>query len=86
MKKQLATSDGNKQKLLHHLSRIAGQVNGIMRMIEENQDCVQVLNQVQAARNSLSAVGKQILINGVCTSSDTSSSKLEKILNKLFLQ
>ncbi|HQM16106.1 MAG TPA: metal-sensitive transcriptional regulator [Candidatus Woesebacteria bacterium] len=86
MKKQTVKSLENKQQLLHHLSRIAGQVNGIMKMVESDQDCVRVLNQIQAARNSLSSVGKAVLINGVCTCGQARPVDLDKILNKLFLQ
>ena len=43
------------------IRRIAGQVAGIERMIEEDRYCVDVLLQVAAARAALDALGKQLL-------------------------
>jgi len=41
--------------------RIAGQVAGIERMIDEDRYCVDVLLQVAAARAALDGLGKQLL-------------------------
>ncbi len=41
--------------------RIAGQVAGIERMIEEDRYCVDVLMQVAAARAALDGLGKLLL-------------------------
>jgi DNA-binding FrmR family transcriptional regulator len=43
------------------LKRIAGQVAGIQRMLEEDRYCVDVLLQVAAVRAALDGVGKLIL-------------------------
>ena len=43
----------NKVKLLHGLRRVEGQVRGIQRMVEEERYCVDVLNQIAAARTAL---------------------------------
>ena len=43
------------------LRRIAGQVAGIQRMLDEDRYCVDVLNQVAAARAALDQVGKVVL-------------------------
>jgi DNA-binding FrmR family transcriptional regulator len=43
------------------LRRIAGQVAGIQRMLDEDRYCVDVLLQVAAARAALDQVGKLIL-------------------------
>jgi len=47
--------------------RIAGQVAGIERMIDEDRYCVDVLLQVAAARAALDGLGKQLLRNHVET-------------------
>ena len=49
------------------LKRIAGQVGGIQRMLEEERYCVDVLLQIAAARAALDQVGKLILANHVET-------------------
>ena len=46
---------------LHRLRRIAGQVQGIQRMIEEKKYCIDIITQIQAARAALRAVELQIL-------------------------
>ena len=50
-----------KKALLNRLSRINGQVNGISQMIEQDRYCVDILNQISAARSALSAVANQLL-------------------------
>jgi DNA-binding FrmR family transcriptional regulator len=49
------------------IRRIAGQVAGIERMIEEDRYCVDVLHQVAAVRAALDGVGKLILRSHVET-------------------
>lgn len=43
------------------LRRIAGQVGGIQRMVEQDRYCVDVLLQVAAVRAALDQVGKLLL-------------------------
>ena len=42
-------------------NRIAGQVAGIQRMMEEERYCVDILNQIAAARSALDALGIKLL-------------------------
>jgi DNA-binding FrmR family transcriptional regulator len=50
-----------KKALLQRLNRIAGQAQGIARMIEEDRYCVDVLVQISAARAALDQVAMQIV-------------------------
>jgi CsoR family transcriptional regulator, copper-sensing transcriptional repressor len=43
------------------LNRIAGQVNGIKKMVDEDRYCVDVLNQIAAVRSALDRLGIQLL-------------------------
>ena len=43
------------------LNRIAGQVTGIKKMVEEDRYCVDVLTQVAAVRSALDQLGVQLL-------------------------
>lgn len=54
-------SDNEKSKLANRLRRIAGQVSGIQRMIDEDEYCIDVLMQIAAANGALSKVGQIIL-------------------------
>lgn len=46
---------------LHRIRRIAGQVQGVQRMVEERKYCIDIITQIQAARSALHAVELQIL-------------------------
>lgn len=49
------------KKVKARLNRIAGQVAGIRRMLEEGRYCVDVLNQIAAVRSALDALGIELL-------------------------
>lgn len=50
-----------KKQATARLRRIAGQVEGIQRMIDRDRYCVDVLLQIAAARAALDQAGKLIL-------------------------
>ena len=50
-----------KPGLLNRLNRIAGQVRGIARMVEDDRYCIDILTQLQAARAALSRVESELL-------------------------
>ncbi|MHB1002009.1 MAG: metal-sensitive transcriptional regulator [Armatimonadota bacterium] len=50
-----------RQDLLTRLRRIEGQVRGLQRMIEEDQDCTSVVTQLTAVRGALDKIGFIIL-------------------------
>jgi|SRR5690625_1417715 len=41
------------QKIVNRLKRIEGQIKGILRMIEENKDCKDVITQLSASRSAI---------------------------------
>lgn len=43
------------------VKRIAGQVAGIERMLDERRYCVDILNQIAAVRSALDALGVELL-------------------------
>jgi len=50
-----------KKDATRRVNRIAGQVSGIQRMIEEDRYCVDILNQISAVRSALDQLGVQLL-------------------------
>ncbi len=48
-------------RLKPRVRRIAGQVAGIERMIDDDRYCVDVLNQISAVRSALDALGIELL-------------------------
>lgn len=55
----------NRQKLQHRLSRIAGQVEGLRKMVEEDRYCVDILTQIAAVRSAIDALGRELLTSHV---------------------
>jgi DNA-binding FrmR family transcriptional regulator len=49
------------------LKRIAGQVSGIQKMVDDDRYCVDILTQVAAVRSALDAVGIALLTNHIET-------------------
>ncbi len=50
-----------KKRLLDGLRRVEGQVRGVQRMVEEERYCVEVINQIAAARMALARLALLIL-------------------------
>jgi DNA-binding FrmR family transcriptional regulator len=46
---------------VHRLKSVAGHVNGIVRMLEEDRYCIDVIAQIQATQTALSRVSETIL-------------------------
>lgn len=60
-------TEDNEEKARKRIRRIAGQVAGIERMIEEDRYCVDILLQVAAVRAALDGMGKLLLRSHVET-------------------
>jgi DNA-binding FrmR family transcriptional regulator len=52
-----------KDALVRRLRRIEGQVRGLERMVGEERYCVEILDQIAAARTALEQVGLRLLEN-----------------------
>jgi DNA-binding FrmR family transcriptional regulator len=50
-----------KSAVVSRLRRIEGQVGGVLRMVDEDRYCVEVLTQIRAVRAALHKVEEQIL-------------------------
>lgn len=46
---------------IHRLKSVAGHVNGIIRMLEDDRYCIDVIKQIQAIQTALARVGEGIL-------------------------
>ncbi len=68
------------------LRRIAGQVQGIERMYKGKKSCMEIVQQILAAREALGRVGKELLKKEVsrCINDEKESKKLDKVLLQLF--
>lgn len=53
--------DRTRTDAIHRLKSVAGHVNGIVRMLEEDRYCIDVIKQIQAAQTALARVSESIL-------------------------
>lgn len=51
----------NADAKINRLNRIAGQVNGVAKMIEDDRYCMDILHQIQAVKSALAKVESQVL-------------------------
>jgi DNA-binding FrmR family transcriptional regulator len=51
----------HKKDVLNRLKSIAGHVNGITRMVEEDQYCIDVINQISAVQAALNKISLLVL-------------------------
>ena len=70
----------SRKRLNARLSRIAGQVAGIQRMVDEDRYCVDILTQIAAVRSALDGVGVALLTEhiGSCVVGHGSESEHER--------
>ena len=72
-------------RLLIQLKQIRGQLDGVIQMYEQEEQCVDIVRQVIAARNSLSSVAKKLLFGEAsrCTK-ERKADELQEILAEVF--
>ena len=49
------------RKLIPNINRISGQINGVGKMIDEGKYCIDILNQLKAAKSAIATVEAKIL-------------------------
>lgn len=57
----LCGSDQDKQRLVNRLHRIEGQVRGLCGMVENDEDCMEVLRQIASVSGALRGVWTQVV-------------------------
>ena len=66
-KKKTKRREEEKKQIINRLNRIAGQVNGISKMIENDEYCNDILVQLSAVKNSIKSLSTLILENHLYT-------------------
>jgi DNA-binding FrmR family transcriptional regulator len=80
--------DQTRANAVHRLRSIAGHVNGIVRMLEEDRYCIDIIKQIQATQTALSRVSETILDEHLRTCvttaiQDDDQSERERVLNEV---
>ncbi|MGI6093046.1 MAG: metal-sensitive transcriptional regulator [Veillonellaceae bacterium] len=78
-------NDQERNDLTKRLRRIAGQINGIEKMVNDKRYCVDILQQVVAARSALNQVGLKILESHTksCVVNAVQEDRAEESINEL---
>ena len=76
---------GDKKKMIARANRIEGQIRGIKRMIEEDNYCDDVLNQISSAKAALDGIAKLILEDHLrkCVVSGIKNNDENKVIDEL---
>ncbi len=69
--------------LKNRIAKIKGQVEGIDKMLSEERNCLEIVQQISAVDSALNKVSMKILKTEISTCSKDSE-KIEKILNTIF--
>jgi DNA-binding FrmR family transcriptional regulator len=79
-----------RSSVIKRLSKIEGQVRGLVRMISEERSCDEIINQIQAVKAGINKVAAIILERNIvdCLSlsentDQTEIEKLRKLLSKI---
>ena len=63
VKKALGVDAAIKEANLKRLRRIAGQVRGLEKMVEEDRYCADILMQISSVQQALRGVGRELMRN-----------------------
>ena len=78
--------------VVNRLRRLEGQIRGVQRMIEEGQDCRDIVTQLSACKAALDRVGYRLVVAGMrhCATVDPSGDAAPNIdadeLERLFMK
>lgn len=80
-KRKTIRDEATKKQILNHLSRVAGQIQGIKRMVEEDAYCIDLLSELSASEKSLESLSMKILENHLynCVTNSLKEGKSEMI-------
>lgn len=74
-----------KQDALTRLKKVEGQIRGIMKMVENEKYCIDIINQVTAAEKALKGVSRIIMKRHVesCVTTAISQGQGQAIIDEL---
>lgn len=59
--------DQTQRDVTNRLKSVAGHINGIVKMLEDDRYCIDIIKQIQATQAALSKVSEKILDNHLHT-------------------
>jgi DNA-binding FrmR family transcriptional regulator len=78
-------NDAVKKEALMRLKKIEGQIRGVMRMVDDEKYCIDIIDQITAAEKALDGVARIIMKRHVesCVSSAIIKGKGQEKINEL---
>ncbi|ABP67883.1 protein of unknown function DUF156 [Caldicellulosiruptor saccharolyticus DSM 8903] len=72
-----------KEEILSRLKNIKGHIDGIIKMVEEEKECEEIMLQIAAVKNAIEKVGYFIIESHAaeCLSSVGNKDDIQRILN-----
>lgn len=79
--------EAERQALRIRVRKIAGQLNAIDRMLEEDRDCAEILTQLVSARKGIKSLSEKLIHTHMhhCIDSGSSQSDSKKKLRELLV-
>ncbi len=60
-KKSVSKSASGREAVLARIARVEGQLRGIRRMVEKNDECLDIIAQISAIREAVAMLGVELL-------------------------
>ncbi len=81
-------TDKSQQDILRRLKSVSGHLSGVIRMVEEDQYCIDIINQLDAVQAALNKVSLMVLDNHLHTCvieaiRGEDSSERERVLDEI---
>ncbi|MDQ5976092.1 MAG: CsoR family transcriptional regulator, copper-sensing transcriptional repressor [Patescibacteria group bacterium] len=74
----------DREKIAARISRIEGQLRGVRRMIEGEDECLAIIAQISAVREAVAMLGVELLKNDIACKWDGKQKIEEAYLKSLF--
>lgn len=80
--------DQTRQAVINRLKSVAGHINGVVKMLEDDRYCIDVIKQIQAVQAGLSKTSEVILQNHLDTCVTTAmrgddAAEREQVINEI---
>lgn len=84
---QLHLTAGDIEPIANRLKRARGQLDGVLRMLEEGRDCGDIVTQLAAASKAIDRAGFALISAGLeqCMTPGEDSTEARARLEKMFL-
>lgn len=72
------------KQIITRIRKVKGQISGIEKMVNEDKDCLEIIQQIKAARAALAKIGGLILSWHSCQiEKERSPQEFKKIVDEL---